>query len=342
VSAPAVDNRTEFAVHPQLRFGKRGEELLTVVKGTWVLPRGADALEVGDEQRPVRFVDEPWGDPASTPPKYPCDIVGNKLGTDVIVVAKGCVPSEAPSFDVVVRVGPLTKALRIFGLRVWLEDGGGLSAPRPVREQEIRYDAAWGGLDASDPTSIVEEARNPAGLGVTRDKSLLTHARAPCIEDPANPIRVAIGKHVPAGFGPLAPNWEPRRRYHGTYDDAWLRDHAPLMPADHDERANSCASPGLHAQPALVGGESVALLNLIPGGGALEFELPRVALDIEVKNGKGDAQRFTPSLDTVVIDTLHVPGDALVTVELVWRVLGRAPRRMQDATVCVSARGDGA
>ena len=335
MDAPEIDNRTDFIVHPQLLFEKDGEKLLTVVKATFV-DEPSGVLRVADDLRAIRFCDEPWGDPVTTPPKYPCDICGYKPGTDVIIVATAHAPDgkPVPFFDVAATIGPLKKTLRIFGLRVWSESGSGLSAPRPVLEQELRYDHAWGGLDASDPDKIVEEARNPVGLGIARELSTLTHQLAPAIEDPAKLIGSVSTAPAPAGVGSIGPHWMPRRQYTGTYDDAWMRDQAPLFPGDRDDRANLCASPGLTASPPLSGGEEVGLLNLAPTG-LVQFLLPSWSLEVE--HDARERSTTTPHLDTVIFDTLDPPAGHRVAVELVWRTITRAPRRMKDALITVRA-----
>jgi hypothetical protein len=340
VHPPDVDNRTDYELHPQLIFGKDGEALLTLVKGTFVLPRGDDRLVIAEPElvRPIRFADEPWGDPVTTPAKYPAEVGGAKRGSDVVVVAKGHAPEgrAVPSFDVSVHVGNLQKSLRIHGLRVWQANGSGLSAPRPLSEQEIRYDSAWGGLDASELTHIAEEPRNPTGRGVVRDAATLTHQPAPCIEDPAHPIKSASASNVVAGFGAIGPSWQPRRGFTGTYDASWQRERAPLLPGDFDERANQCATPDLVADPPLVGGERVALYNLTPGGGAVETTLPVVGLEVSFeRKGGGPLESHRPALDMVLIDTLEVPEGCVAVVELLWRVVTRAPRRMKDLTIVV-------
>ena len=343
MTAADIDNRTGLVLAPHVLLDKDGEKLVTVIKGTFEQdPQGMLTLAPADMQRAIRFADEPWGDPATTPPKYPCEVCGLKTATDVVVVAKGYAPEDkpVPSFDVAVRVGPLQKSLRVFGLRVWQQDGAGLSAPRPLLEQELRYDHAWGGLDVSDPTKIVEEPRNPMGRGVMRDKASLTHQLAPCIEDPAHPIGSASSGNVPAGFGPLGPHFKPRRNFVGTADDAWLREQAPLLPLDHDPRANQCASPGLMASPPLAGGEEVALFNLVPGGGLLQFLLPRLTLNLERRERGREPQRYQPLLDTVVLDTLHPTPPGRVTVEMVWRVLSAVPRRMDQLTLRLRGRDE--
>lgn len=336
MDGPEVEQSLDVVVEPHLVLEHDGEKLVTLIKATYVERDGA--LELAARQRPLRYADEPWGDPIATPPKYPCDACGRKPGTDVIVVAKACAPDgiPAPTIDVAVRVGPLRKALRVHGLRVWLDGGAALSAPRPLLEEEIRYDRAFGGLDDSDPENILEEPRNPVGLGVTRNRASLTHQRGPSIEDPAHPIESAA-RGEPAGFGAIGPHWMPRRSHQGTYDRDWLRNQCPLLPVDRDDRANLCASPGLTATPFLEGDEEVGLLNLVPGGGATHFRLPG-ARPVLTRVFRGQEQVETPPLDTVIIDTVDVGPSSRATVELVWRTVCRAPRRLRDLRIVVGGR----
>jgi hypothetical protein len=340
---PPVDNTTDFVVHPQLLVDKDGERLVAIVKATFV--RAADlTIELGSKksQRKIRFADVPWGKPEKSSILYPSDLCLLKPGTDVIVVAKAHAPGgkAVPSFDVAVRVGALQKLCRIHGLRVWQSGGNGLSAPRPIAELEMRYDHAWGGLDDSDPMAVVEEARNPVGVGIARDPASLTHQAAPGIEDVAQPILTAKTRPPPAGIGAIGRHWEPRRRYAGTHDARWLEDRAPLPPLDQDPRFNLCATPELVATPPLRGGEEAALLNLQPGGGATAFLLPRVGIEIEFRVPDRPPEVTRPHLDTVLIDLLHNPRkeERPLTIEYVWRASIKAPRRMKDARIIVRER----
>ncbi|APR88054.1 putative exported protein [Minicystis rosea] len=268
MDAPRLDNKTDLAAAPRTLMAKDGERLVLIVKATCARVPGTSELEFVPraERRGIRGQDIPWGDPEKSSIKYPSDLCIAKPGTDVIVVASAHAPGgkAVPSFDAGVRIGPLEKTIRVFGLRVWAANGSSLTAPQPTAGVEVRYDYAWGGLDVSDPERLVEEPRNPAGMGVVRDLATLTHKPAPMIEDPANLMASVRTSPPPAGLGAIGRHWEPRRSFLGTYDASWLKERAPLLPLDHDDRANLCASPGLTAVPPLVGGEDVALLNLTP------------------------------------------------------------------------------
>lgn len=340
MDAPRLDNKTELAAQPRVLMAKDGERLVLVVKATCARLTRESVLELVPraQRRGIRGQDIPWGDPEKSSIKYPSDLCLTKPGTDVIVVAAAHAPGgrAVPSFDAGVRVGRLEKTIRVFGLRVWAADGSSLTAPRPTTGAQVRYEHAWGGLDVTDPLKPVEEPRNPVGMGIARDLSELTHRPGPTIEDPLYPIASVRTRPPPAGLGAIGRHWEPRRSFLGTYDAAWLEQRAPLLPLDHDDRSNLCASPGLTATPPLTGGEDVALVNLTPGGGSLSFRLPklRIAVRLDVKGREPETLRPYPN--TVLIDTLRVPESTDVLVEMVWRAVFRPPRRMKDAKLVVT------
>ncbi len=340
MDAPQLDNKTDFAAQPRTLLSKDGERLVVIVKATLTKVPRESAIEVvaSAARRGIRAADAPWGDPEKSSIKYPSDLCLAKPGTDVIVVAAAHAPGgkAVPSFDAGVRVGSLEKTIRIFGLRVWAADGTSLSAPRPTMGVEVRYDHAWGGFDASDPQTPVEEPRNPVGVGIARDLSTLTHRPGPMIEDPGSLIASVRTRPPPAGLGAIGRHWAPRREFLGTYDAAWLEQRAPLLPLDHDDRSNLCASPGLTATPPLLGGEAVALLNLTPGGGTVSFKLPRIRITVTLHVKGREPETLTPYLDTVLIDTVGVPDTTDVVVEMVWRAAFRPPRRMKDARLVVT------
>lgn len=341
MSSPPQDNQTDFVVHPHIVIDRDGEVLQCLVKATFELAPDSGLLELAPEQRqrPVRFADIPWGDPKKSSIAYPADIGIRKPATDVVVVASAHPPSkDATHFDTLVRVGALRKVVRVFGLRVWQEQGSGLSSPRPATSVEMRYDNAWGGSDDSNPERFAEEARNPIGKGVTSNPASLTHQIAPCIEDPAFPLLTAASRPPPAGIGAVGRSWEPRRRYVGTYDKAWKELRAPLPPADEDDRINQCASPGLIATPPLRGDESCGFLNLTPNGGALEFTLPGVGVEIEFRVKDREPVVARPHLDTVLIDLYGVGPDFPPTVELGWRAYVKAPRKVEHSLTIVRER----
>jgi len=73
----------------------------------------------------------------------------------------------------------------------------------------------------------------------------------------------------------VAPHWEPRRSRAGTYDEAWQRDRAPLLPEDFDPRSRQRGAPGLVAPEAPAAGAPVVVTGVRPHG-EVRFALPRV------------------------------------------------------------------
>jgi len=337
---PSLDNTTEFAAHPQLLLDVDGEKLVTVVKASFELTTTGLELAPPERTRGIRMADIPWGEPEISSIAYPADLCLRKPGTDVIVVGSAHAPGgrPAPQFDVRVEVGPLTKSLAIFGTRAWQPGGEGVSSPAPVSAVELRYEYAWGGFDDSDPEKVIEEPRNPIGMGKVGDPNALTGEAVPNIEDPGDLISSFRTSPMPAGVGVIGRHWQPRRQYAGTYDDSWAQTRAPLPPMDLDDRFNLCASPGLIATAPLKGGEEVGLLNLLPGGGATNFTLPKIEVQIEYRVMGRENLIMRPHLDTVLIDLLLTGEDKPPAVELVWRSQVKAPRKLGDAKIIVRER----
>jgi hypothetical protein len=340
MARPRLDNRTDFVVFPHILVDRDGDKLVTMVKATFEcasLQGGELELAPRKRRRGLRMKDFPWSDKEPTPIAYPADVCIRKAATDVVFVARAHAPGgiPVPTFDAYAQVASLRKAIKIFGLRVWEVDGNGLPPARPIAELEVRYDYAWGGFDDSDPKKLVEEARNPQGMGCVRDSSVLSDKPAPQIEDPAAPIRTWKTRPPPAGLGPIGRHWQPRRGFAGTFDAAWKEKRSPLLPADFDDRYNQCASPGLMADPPLLGGEEVKLLNLVRGGGPTLFTLPRVGVEIEFRPKDGEPQSFRPPIDTVLVDLMGFIPEQPIAVEMVWRASIRAPRYVDQASVVV-------
>lgn len=335
MSAPPEDNQSDFVTHPHIVLDQSGELLQCIVKASfeWSPEERKLFLLPRDKQRPLRFADVPWGEPEISSIAFPADTAVRKPHTDIVVVACAYPPAgpEVPWFDAYARVGPVQKAIRVFGLRVWQAGGAGLSSPRPAKAVEVRYENAWGGSDSSDPARYLEEPRNPVGRGVARDARSLTHQIAPCIEDPANPIQNASTWPKPAGLSAIGRHFQPRRSFGGTYDEAWKTYRAPLPPDDQDDRVYQMAHPDLVATSPLRGDEACAFLNLTKEN-LLEFSLPGVAVEIEFQvDGRAPA-RFRPPLDTALFD-LYGPNPP--TVELVWRASVKAPRKLEQSLTIV-------
>jgi hypothetical protein len=326
MNLPELNTRTRATVELLPQFGWDGAPcLVVVIKQRFVIHH----MRVLERERgaQVRLVDELWEpDVPESTIRYPADGCLGKPSTDVVVVGSAMAPHAKPvtELDVRVQVGPVLKLLKVFGLRVWFRGvlGVTLTAPRPFQAVPLRWEYAYGGMDASNPKKLAHEPRNPVGRGVVADTEKLLHKPGPQIEDPADLISSTRTRPAPAGVGALGPQFEPRAGYAGTYDDRWQKERMPLFPLDFDKRFFQVAAPGLVSPSYLRGGESVALVGLCEAG-PLEFELPKLAFFVGSQTVKG-AQEHRPVLDTVLLE----PNER--RFEMTWRSCVPVPRRVSE------------
>jgi hypothetical protein len=226
---------------------------------------------------------------------------------------------------VLVRVGPVEKALRVFGPRVWRAGltGLALTSPEPFERLDLRWELAYGGADFEEGQRPLEEARNPAGRGVARDPKKLAGLPGPQIEDPRDLIKSHRSHPAPAGVAAIGRHWLPRRSYLGTIDERWMEERMPLLPLDHDPRFNQVATPEMIAPRPLRGGEAVQVLNMNEEG-PIGFELPWLAFSVSSHGAARAPVEHRPVLDTVLLE----PNERLV--ELTWRAIVPLPRRARD------------
>jgi hypothetical protein len=321
VHLPVLSRSTSATVDllPALA-GDGGQLWVVVIKQRFVVTaRGGLQRVPGAE---VLAADEPWeAEAEASSVRRPSDACPGKPGTDVVVVGNAVAPDRVPvrELDVVVRAGPVQRALHVTGLRVWYRSMAGLALtpPEPFEEVPLRWEYAWGGTDLSDPKRAVMERRNPVGRGVASDPEKLVHQPGPQIEAIDAPITAHARRLTPAGVGAVAPHWEPRIGFAGTMDERWQKERMPLRPVDFDERHYLVAAPGLSSPRPLVGGEEVQLHHMSPGG-PLRFELPRLTFGVATVGRRRERTDHRPSLDTVVL----FPGER--AVEVTWRTALRA------------------
>lgn len=299
------------------------DTLFTVVKATFDL---ADGVRPSEQQVPVVMADEFHGDPAASSIRVPADIALVKPATDVVLLGHAYAPGGRPTWymDVSLMAGPLFRAIRVFGDRVWESSGTGYapSSPQPFQSMPLVWELAFGGTDAGrhGPAGL---AANPVGRGFhAADGATPVPGRPlPNLEDPADPITSWKQTPAPAGFGPVAAHWEPRRAFAGTYDEAWQQKRAPFLPADFDPRFFQIAPPG-SCLPAgyFLGGEVIDVRGATPDG-VLRFALPAVGVQITYSVA-GSAEVRPAHLDTVIIEP-----DA-GRIVLVWRAALQCDKKL--------------
>lgn len=291
---------TPFPVHTLIAPDEDGfERLGIVVKATYDV-RGGRAV-AAEEQEPIRLADEYTGEPGKSGLLHAGEGALFKPETDVLLVGHAYAPKRGAREALVsLRVGSCSKALRVYGDRVWkrtlltVHPG----APESFERIPLWWERAFGGVD--DPLGA--EARNPVGVGwrAPKSKRALEGTPAPNFEWSDEPIKDANSRPAPAGFGPVAPNWQPRLALAGTYDAAWLESQAPLLPADYDPAFAQVAPADQRLKEPLRGGEPVEVRNASPGG-VLSCAVPKPDVTVTVAIGE-ERREVQLRMDTIVID----------------------------------------
>lgn len=313
---PTVENETPFSFDMMGLADEEGSPLLLlVVKATYSI--GDSGLKLAEEQVPVKWGGESWGKPGESSDRYEPEGAFIKLATDVALIGHAHAPHRGATESLVaLQVGPLKKAVRVVGERTWFRSMGRVAAtkPLPFDTLPLTWERAFGGWDRTDAAKPAFEPRNPVGTGFRASPRHFEEGlKLPNLEDPVEPLRELGQKVTPVGFGFTSPNWQPRAKYAGTYDEAWSKTRKPLLPKDFDRRYFNAAAPGLVAPGYLKGDEPVVISGASPKG-RLAFSLPgQAAPAVAVELEGGESSMPEMRLDTVILDA-----DA-AQVLLLWR-----------------------
>jgi hypothetical protein len=272
---------------------------VSIVKAsyTWM----ADGTPVAAPAQPIRTLDVFAGDPADSGLLHASDLGPPKPRVDVLLEGAITFPAPVERTEVALYVGKgLYKHATVWGSRYWVPGPVAElipSRPRAVDRVPIDWARSFGGRDPSDPK--LWEPRNPVGSGFRKQARDLETKPAPAFEDPKNLIRSWRDRPAPVGFGPVAPNWQPRAKLAGTYDERWRNDRAPLLPADFDPQFFNLA-PADQQLPSYVPGDEVRLIGMTAAGQD-RVRLPefRVPVTIVTPHALWDGEA---RVDTVVIE----------------------------------------
>ncbi|MBP1207761.1 hypothetical protein JOD97_005844 [Duganella sp. 1411] len=257
---------------------------------------------------------------------------------------------------------PLTRALSMFTLAPWR-----LTAPQPIATLPLRYEYAYGGenkvlvtdqaakrvdgkhrlpgrvpqtgdVNPNDPQEAIAHSacdQNPVGRGFAENWYLhATNTRrmpAAQIETSSQPIARFAASSTPQGLGVVGRAWRPRIGLAGTYDQQWVEQRHPNLPADFDFAYWNGAPADQQVTPHLIGDESVTLANLCPAGAGavkdasgntcLSFSLPGHLPFVLVRFEDGRIGELAAKLDTLIIDTAADANNPAkkTSVVCVWR-----------------------
>jgi hypothetical protein len=291
------------------------DTLFVVVKGTFPLSPTPGAAP---EPATPSAEDVYWEDPGTSSLKYASELHVGKAGTDVVMVGHAYAPKGRPVAEmlVAVTVAERRKIVRVVGDRVWGTFTGAPSRPEPFTKMPLLYERAFGGVHApaGGHGAVLAEERNPIGLGFRgrrAPREVVGH-KLPNLEDPGAPLKSFGDQPAPAGFGFTAPAWLPRRKYAGTYDEAWKANRAPYLPRDFNRRFNNAAPPDLTFDRFLTGGEPLEVTGASPEG-LLRLKLPTSRPKVTV------AINWKLETPAVVLETVLIePDDRRFCVT--WRV----------------------
>lgn len=335
-----LDNATPYPANFTMAFDRNGhEQIVVVAKASFGLTDGAEApCRTVADQPPLIEADVFGADPATDATLFETDFAAVKPFCDILCSGDACAPGGRPATETAVgiRVGGWTKKFTVHGSRIWLKAAAGFrpSDKRPFLRQPIGYDHAYGGTDPdpADPARAATFEENPVGLGYyplrpDREGAPLAHTS----EFGQDPTGIAGGQ-APMAFGPVGRNWLPRRRYAGTYDEAWTDNRMPFLPHDFQDRYFQAAAEDQQI-PYPKGGERVELVNLSPGG-RIATSLPRLQIVVLFARKSGRLTQRIANLDTILL----MPGTGLLS--LTFRARLTAERDIFEfARATITARG---
>ncbi len=304
------------------------DNLILVTKGTFDVSAGGGTVAVASEQQAIVLADIYWGEPGKSSLKYASEVHLGKTGTDVVMVGSVHAPTGRPVTEVgfSLKVGPLKKIIYAYGDRTFTR-AGSASAPAPTLSIPLTYERAYGGLHQAPKGPALFETRNPVGCGFRgqRKTGEMAGLPYPNLFDPHQVRDEPSARTIPVGVGYVAPSWEPRVSYAGTYGPAWRERRAPFLPEDFDVRFLHAASSGLTAHQGLRGGEPVEIVNGAPPPHSVQkYVLPTCELRAEVRIGSKTTVPLL-RLDTVLLE----PEQARFS--LTW--LGMAPCHNQATRI---------
>jgi hypothetical protein len=329
-----IYNQTGYPHEFTMAMDKAGHEwILLVVKGSFDFPDAAGGpVRKSETQVPLVMADAFTGQPGFSAPLWESDFAHRKPRCDVVAngaaYASGGRPAER--VRVGIKLGQWSKAFDVLGRREWRARGPlfGATRPEPFLRQPITYDRAWGGIDRLDPADELPAAypANPVGTGWarTRNQRFIPGLALPSTQAIGENVTSPFGDYAPMSFGPKGRGWPGRIEFGGTYDQNWIDNVFPFLPADFDDRYYQMSPPDQQTDPPR-GGEEVILVNLTPRGKE-NFRLPATALPITLFKGRDPALETTLHPDTVLFDPENR------RFSLVWRVSARIRRTILDYT----------
>lgn len=284
--APDHSSVAILAVRTRYHFGPAG-----------LGERGSTEIEPSDRY---------YGSPADSSLARAGDGVPFKTGTDCLFYGTARPPRDGMR-GCGVRVtantaaGGFDKSLRVAGRRYWQRSPVGLvpSKPEPVQPTPLCYEYAFGGVDRK---ARELETRNPVGMGLNERRITAKGAELPRIEYPKAAMTSWSKRPPPAGLGPIAPGWEPRRRRNDQLDTEALAAGLCPYPDPVPEGLYNTAPEDQRLPAPVTGGERLMLTGFGQAcPSPIQLTLPKPDLHLRVTDGH-HASTVELTTDTVEID----------------------------------------
>jgi uncharacterized protein YjbI with pentapeptide repeats len=255
-------------------------QVTVVVKATFAMVHEGNARIV--EPAPIVTADCHRGGAGTL--LSPSDLAPFLPNAGVMLWGHAQAPRPVPAVTVRLAVfrerAIVDKALHVFGDRA-----SDASSPQPFQTMPLDYERAFGGPACAD---------NPAGTGDPPDPR-----RLPNVVHPADPRR-------PAGFGPIASGWGPRRRFLGPRGAPVVEEHGPEIPEGFDFRWFQ-AAPADQQCDAFTGDEWIVVDGMHPTLPRLQTRLPGMRAEVVrvVSDPSPEGRPVALRADTLLIDADH-------------------------------------
>jgi hypothetical protein len=304
-----LTNATKFPAACTMGMEPSGRQLLVVVvKATYSIPPGEGDPVPAAQQLPLVCADVFAGDPGLSAPVVESEFAPKKPKCDVLLNGTAYAPGGKPAefVPVMLQVGSMSKSFNVVGNRAWVKDVFSWKATRPVpfMKMPISYANAFGGRDLSDPNEKNHRWYGPnhAGTGFHANlyAPLVEGTLLPNTEEIGKPVEKPDGTYRPMAFGPVGRAWDSRVKLAGTYDQNWLDNVCPFLPADFKEEYYQSAPPDQQIAPPK-GGTEVVLINLNPSG-RISFGLPSMEVPVTFFPREGGSQETMARADTLFFE----------------------------------------
>ncbi len=303
-----LDNRSPYGagLFPGWSQTRRFQETL-VVKAGFRFDAGGQLAPLNPPPA-IETADEHYGPPLKTSLAAVAEVMPFKMGGELYVYGTAQPPPHARVMEVELGLEGNGRALwkntlRITGKRTWRRKMFGLEPtdPEVLTPVPLRYELAYGGCN--EHAGHETDWRNPVGTGYTKAQRAQGMA-LPQIEGEGRFLSRPGDAVRPAGWGPLASFWSPRRELHAKPHVAAAR--TPECPYGQHVPPDffNVAPAALRFARAFQAGDRLSLRGLVRDvayAGRVALELPDLRLSAVLTEGR--AERAVPlSCDTLIVD----------------------------------------